>query len=147
MPQIKDSYVASGSVRIVYHHFPFLGEESFQAALASECAGEQGAFWPFHELLYANQQGINQGGYAREVLDGYARDLGLDIDQFSACMDDARYRPEIEGDLALGVASGVESTPTTFILRGDAGAKIEGVQPFSEVASLIDQLLAKDAGE
>ena len=137
----------TGKARIVYLHFAFLGEESRLAALASECAGEQAAFWSFHEILYERQQGINEGTFAKENLASFIEELGLDTARFSTCLDSGRYMPQINGDFALGMANGVDVTPTIFFFKGDKLIRIEGPKPFSDVAPIIEELLSESAQE
>ena len=57
LPKLKESYVKKGQVRIIYRHFAILGKFSEQAAMAADCAGEQGQFWEYHDKLFANQGG------------------------------------------------------------------------------------------
>ncbi len=147
MPEMEQAYVKAGLVRIVYLHFAFLGEESLLAAQASECAGEQGAFWPFHDKLYQNQGGINSGAFSEENLVRFAGELGLDADALSGCLASGRYRDTVMQDRALGIANGVNSTPTIFITRGDEGTGVRGAIPFSEVEPIIEGLLGREAGE
>jgi protein-disulfide isomerase len=61
-PQVVEKYVASGDVYYTFRHFPFIDDgsvrkESDQAANASMCAGEQGRFWDYHDILFANWNG------------------------------------------------------------------------------------------
>ena len=61
-------YAETGLVRFEYKHVALLGAESILAAEASECANEQGQFWPYHDIIFANQRGENQGaGDARRA--------------------------------------------------------------------------------
>ena len=138
MPQIQEEYVDTGKVKIVYYHFPFIGEESTAAALASECAGEQGAFWGYHDLLFENQRGYNAGAFSNDNLKGFADDLGLDSGAFSTCLDTEKYLQIVVDGRSLGLAKGVASTPTIFI----GGERIQGAASFEQVKSIIDQLLA-----
>lgn len=134
-----ETYAESGKVRFEYKHFAFIGPESTQAALASECANEQGKFWEYHDLLFANQNGENQGAFRNSVLQRLAEELGLDVDQFSSCLSSAKYRSKIEQDRVEGTQKGVQSTPTIFI----NGQKYEGALPFQEMQKLIEAELAK----
>ena len=54
MPMVME-YVNNGQVRFIYRDWPFLGAESYQAAEAARCAGDQGKFWDYHDYLYAHQ--------------------------------------------------------------------------------------------
>ena len=65
LPELKKSYFDKGTARFVFRHFAILGKHSEQAALAAECAAEQGQFWNYHDMVFANQQGEGRG-YGRE---------------------------------------------------------------------------------
>lgn len=138
-PRIDEAYVAKGQVRVTFRHFPFIGLESLQAAMASECANEQGQFWPYHDKIFANQSGENQGAFAADKLKGFARDLGLDTARFDACVDSNKYRDPVREQFNEGQRAGVRATPTFFLSE----QKIEGAQPFQVFQRLIDNELAK----
>ena len=135
---IKD-YVNSGKVKFAFRHYAFLGQESNFAAEASECANEQGKFWEFHDYLFKNQQGENQGAFTKDKLKGFAATLGLNSLQFNACLDGGKYTKAVTDDLAAGQKAGVSGTPTTFV----NGQTVVGAQPFSAFKTLIDQELSK----
>lgn len=121
-PQIVETYVATGKVYYTFRHFPFLDDnqvrkESDQAANASMCAAEQGRFWDYHDMLFANQKGENQGTFLDRRLIAFAEALGLDMAAFNACFEENRYKAEIEADLALGAELGVQGTPSVFVNR------------------------------
>ncbi|MGZ4158725.1 MAG: DsbA family protein, partial [Bacteroidia bacterium] len=67
-PTIVDRYVVPGSVRLTFHDDAFIGQESLDAASAARCAGDQGKFWPYHDWLFANQNGENEGQFSRDRL-------------------------------------------------------------------------------
>lgn len=118
--QVIDNYVANGSVRYVYRHYPFLddrsaGSESDQAANASMCAAEQGQFWEYHEMLFANWNGENQGAFADNRLLAFAESLGLDMGQFQSCFDENRFEDQIQEDFIAGQQAGVQGTPSVFV--------------------------------
>jgi protein-disulfide isomerase/uncharacterized membrane protein len=115
-------------VRLVFRHFPLDQRCNDQvehgvhpmaclAACAAECAGQQGKFWEYHDLLFEDQAGL-----ARDTLFGFARELGLDIPRFRTCLDDPATLALVRGDVRDGSALGVRSTPTIFI----NGRRIEG---------------------
>ena len=66
-PEIKKEYIETGNVAYIFKHFPWRGTDSFSAALASECANEQGKFWEYHDILFQNQQGRLWMGKQRET--------------------------------------------------------------------------------
>ncbi|HEX6456059.1 MAG TPA: thioredoxin domain-containing protein [Solirubrobacterales bacterium] len=80
------------------------------AAQASEAAAAQGAFWEYHDALYANQPKLS-----RETMLVLARDHGLDADRLAAELGSETHLPRIERDLASAAASGATGTPTFFV--------------------------------
>jgi protein-disulfide isomerase len=122
-----------GQVRIVFRDYPILGTASLEAAYAAECANSQSAFWPYHDLLYENQQALG-----RDTFIALAEQLELDVEAFTACLDDQTYRDEVFADYADGQRLGVTGTPTFYI----NGRPIIGAQPYTVFASAIDQELA-----
>jgi protein-disulfide isomerase len=104
--------VAAELVLFAYRHFPLsqIHEFAFGAALAAEAAGAQGAFWPMHELLFANQRRL-----ALPDLIGYAEALRLDTARFTHDVENRRGAPKIREDFIGGVRSGVNGTPTFFV--------------------------------
>lgn len=118
--QVIDTYVATGQVYYVFRHFPFLDDrvptqESNQAANASMCAAEQGRFWDYHDILFANWDGENRGAFSDNRLVAFAESLGLDMEAFNACFRENRYRDEIEADMAAGRRANVQGTPSVFV--------------------------------
>lgn len=102
-------------MRFIYVDFAFLGNESVDASEAGQCAHEQGKFWEYHDLLFQNHTGENVGDYKRENLDKYARQIGLNMTQFGACLDTKKYRPFIAALGNEARTAGVRSTPTLFV--------------------------------
>jgi len=135
---IKD-YVNSRKVKFAFRHYAFLGQESNFAAEASECANEQGKFWEYHDYLYNHQGPENSGAFAKDKLIGFAKDLRLNVDQFSSCLNSDKYAKQVADDLAAGQKVGVSGTPTTFV----NGQIVVGAQPFNAFKTLIDQELSK----
>ena len=100
-------------VAIVYRHFPLdeIHPHARTAALAAECAGEQGRFAEMTSLLFARQDSIGVKPWA-----GFAAEAGVrDGAAFDACLRDGRHAAAVERDAALGRATRVEVTPTLVI--------------------------------
>jgi len=120
-PQLIETYVATGQVYYVFHHYAFLDtntvtKESQQAANAAMCANEQGKFWEYHDVLFANWNGENQGAFSDRRLLAFAETVdGLDIDAFTACFEEDRYEDDIKADFELGQQMGVTGTPSVFV--------------------------------
>jgi protein-disulfide isomerase len=104
-----------GKVRFAYKYFPFLGQESFDAAYAAECANRQGKFWEYEDLLTTNWQGENVGGFAPERLKAFAAQIKLDATKFDACLDDQETAAIIDAEIAEGRQAGVRGTPTFYV--------------------------------
>ena len=130
--------IADGQVRLVFRQMAFLGDDSVQAAAASECAADQGQFWAYHDKLFANQGGRGSGSFARPNLKRYGAQLGLDTASFDRCVDSGQTIARVQAETALGEQKGVHSTPTLFV----NGQKIEGVPTWESLQRLIDQASA-----
>lgn len=131
-PQLIEKYAGTGHVKFVWHDFAWIGEESRLAAQGARCAGREGMFWGFHDMLYANQRGYNQGQFSAANLKRYAADLGLNTDAFGACLDAAEDVGTIRSDLAAARAAGITATPL-FIINGERVAGPQSVELFSEI--------------
>lgn len=114
-PLIVQNYVATGKVYYIFRQHPFIGKESFQAADASMCAEEQGRFWDYHDMLFANWNGENQGAFSDKRLVAFAEELKLDMNEFNSCFQSNKYQDVINQDLAKGQQYGVTSTPSIFV--------------------------------
>ena len=119
-PLVVANYVANGKIRYVYRQFPFLDDsslskESDQAAHASLCAADQGRFWDYHDILFANWNSENIGAFRDKRLIAFAEALNLDMDKFSACFNGGDHQEEISKDIADGTRLGVSGTPSVFV--------------------------------
>lgn len=105
-----------------------------QAALAAECADEQGEFWPYHDALYERfrEQTVPEDFVA------LAEELELDAEAFRTCLDDPAMTQEIVGDYNDGRSYGISGTPTFFV----NGVRVVGAQPLAVFQSIIDEELA-----
>lgn len=120
-------------VRFVYRDFPILAETSVTAALAAQCAADQGQFWAYHNILFRNQ-----GRFSTENLVSYASELSLNVDEFRACLEDQRHLSRIAADYQAAQALGVRGTPAFFI----NGRPISGAQPQAVFERIIEEELA-----
>lgn len=136
---IIKEYVDSGKVKFAFRHYAFLGQESTDAALASECANEQEKFWEYHNYLYEHQAGENQGAFAKDKLKEFAIAIGLNSAQFNECLDSAKYKDNIDKDISEGGTAGVNGTPATFV----NGILISGAVPYAEIKAQIEKALAE----
>jgi protein-disulfide isomerase len=100
-----------GKVRVVFRNFPLSFHTYAQKAHeAAECANEQGKFWQYHDVLFANQ-----GALGVDDLKRYAAGVGLDGERFSQCLDTGKYAEKVRKDYEEGARYNVRGTPTFFI--------------------------------
>jgi hypothetical protein len=104
------------------------------AAMASECAREQGKFWEMHGKIYDNQRALGD-----PELEGYAREIGLDVATWKECYTSNKYRERIQKDQATSMQLGARGTPAFFI----NGRFMSGAQSVDTFSALIDEELAK----
>ena len=111
----------------------FLGDESVQAAAASECASEQDRFWEYHDALFEHTAGRGKGVFTRPKLEQYGADIGLDATAFNSCVESGRYTDWVQGQTELGRQQGVNSTPTLIINGRPTGP----LASFDELRALV----------
>ena len=90
-------------------------QESRRAAEASECANQQGQFWPYHDYIFTHQNGEGQGAFSDANLKAFAETLGLDAAKFNTCFDTRATAKMVELDEALARSLGINQTPTILI--------------------------------
>ncbi len=138
---IVDEYVASGQVYYVFHQYPFIGRESAQAAIASLCAADQGRFWDYHDILFANQTGENVGAYLDQRLIAFAESLGMDMSAFRSCFSSDQHEQTIQAEFQRGTELGVSGTPSVFVNEVQVSPGF--VPSLEQLTGAIDQALAE----
>ena len=117
--QILKEYMAKHprDIRLQIKYFPLLRPHphAMQVASYSECAGRQGKFWEFHELLMPQQKQWSALVSAQPMFELIARQIGLDVGLLNACAASKDTLKTINDDRSLGQSLGVQSTPTYFI--------------------------------
>lgn len=138
-PQLKSEYIDTGKVKFVYRDFILYGQESIFAANAARCAGEQGKFWPYHDLIFQQQRGINSGVFSSENLKKFGYELNLDQERFARCVDAIPYEKKIKESTAEAKQRlGVWGTPSFFI---NQSGPIFGSLDYRRFKILIDNAL------
>jgi protein-disulfide isomerase len=135
--QIDEAYVKTGQVRVVFKNRAVLGPESVWAAEAALCAADQGKFWQYHDKLFENWAGENQGAFSKANLKRFASDLGLDAGAFGSCLDGDKTLTQVKNETQESQARGVHGTPSFFI----NDELVEGALRFEEFRRVIDSLL------
>ncbi|HSA75872.1 MAG TPA: thioredoxin domain-containing protein [Candidatus Nitrosocosmicus sp.] len=141
--QINSSYVQSDKVVYVFKHLPNRGFDSKNASLAAQCTNDQGKFWEFHKILYANQGSIDSGWVNNENLKKFASQLpNINITEFNSCFDTKKYESFIDKDIALANSLGFTETPSFIIMNSEGSIieKIQGPKPFPIFKTVIDSV-------
>jgi len=125
-------------IRFAFRHFPLatIHPHAEHAAEAAEAAGAQGMFWEMHDMLFENQDALDD-----ESLVQYAAALGLDMDRFISDLSSHVYAPKVREDFLSGVRSGVNGTPTFFI----NGARHDGSFDLESLMSAIEEEIASQS--
>lgn len=122
------------SVSVEFKHFPLsFHKYAFDAAMASECANDEGKFWDFLELSFKNQASLSKSD-----LKSYAKSLGLDMAKFDACLDSEAKRGIVESDMREGYALNIPGTPTFFV----NGVMVDSIN-YDVIAGKVREELAK----
>jgi protein-disulfide isomerase len=144
--QVELAYVNTGKVYYVFHNFPFIDDNnafkaSDQAANASMCAAEQNLFWEYHDMVYANWLGENDGTLTDRRLIAFAETVDLDMSSFKTCFAKNPYKSQIQDDINLGKQMGVQGTPSVFV---NGTLLTPGKVPtFENVQSAVEAILAE----
>jgi len=148
LPLIEQNYISTGKVNFVYRDFPITGihPNAVPAALAGECADDQGKFWEMHDMIFLNQKNWQdlQTTQSTNLFKEYAIEIGLNTDEFDSCVTSGKYLEEIQNDYDDGRAYGVTGTPGFFVGNEKIGfTKIIGAQPYSSFQRIIEQQLVQ----
>jgi protein-disulfide isomerase len=135
LPPVIENYIAGGQVRFEYVPVAVMGQESEVAAQGALCAADQGQFWQYHDVLFANQSSM----HTIQSLTNYAEQLGLDTREFRGCVTSGRYRTQVQENMAAFRQTGGTGTPTFLV--GDK--VVGGAVPFSDMQPVIEAELAE----
>ncbi len=140
-PELIARYVDTGLLRIEWRDLPFQGDQALLAALGGQAAAEQDAFWDYHEALFAEDLRRDQNRVDRAFLQGVAAEIGLDVDRFTADLDDPQLAERVRGEAAIAQELGISGTPAFII----GGYPLVGAQPIESFVQVIE-VAAEDAG-
>ena len=144
LPRIKKEYVDTGKVSFVFRDFPqSVHPEATAAAMAADCADDQGQYWPYHDKIFQEQDRRGREGdvvrFRADDLKRWGADIGLDAAAFDECIDSERHKEEVAKDYANGADVGIDSTPIFFV----NGRVLAGAHPFSSFEKVIEEELLK----
>jgi protein-disulfide isomerase len=133
--RLKQDYASR--IRVVLRQFPLpFHPDARTAARAALAAHDQGKFWPYHDLLFANQSTLGS-----EALLGYAQKAGLAKDKFQSAAQSESTDRRVEHDIVLGTTVHVQGTPTMFINK----KRVADPMDYEKIASVIDTELKQGA--
>ena len=139
--QIEQEYISTGQVSLVFKTVGYSPEAPAltQAIESTYCAAEQGSFWQFHDLIFANQVRLftNRAANIAATMRTFAEMLALNLDQFESCVAEEKYQDLVFENQADASQMGVSGTPTFFI----NGVKVIGNQPYENFQEAIEQAL------
>jgi len=139
-PTIKQLYEEYGDqIRIEFNGFDLNHTWSQESLEAGECALDQNYFWPYHDLLFANQSTWNNSDDPVEYLKNYAEEAGMNREQFSICLDSGEKSQAVADDTSVARSNNIDSTPTFYI----NDQELVGAKPIDEFKVIIDEELAK----
>ena len=140
MKKINQEYIKTANVNFIYKDFPLNGEQSILASEASYCAQKQNKFWEYHDTLYNNWGGENTGWITENILQEFARDVGLNLDEFSQCLENSEFRQKVLDNEQFAREIGINATPSFLIFNDSELYRIIGAQPFDKFEQAFEEL-------
>jgi len=139
---IVKNYVDAGKVKIIFKDYNIIGEDSVKASQGAHCANDQGLFWEYHDILYSNWTGENNGWASSENLAIFAQQIGLNMDKWSECMNKGSHSQIILKSNDDARTLQLTGTPAFFIINSEGEvSKLFGAQPFEVFKRIFDEQL------
>jgi protein-disulfide isomerase len=139
---ILKNYVNTGKVKIIFKDYNIIGEDSVKASQGAHCANDQGLFWEYHDILYSNWTGENNGWASSENLAIFAQQIGLNMNKWSECMNKGSHSQIILKSNDDARTLELTGTPAFFIINSDGKvSKLFGAQPFEVFKKIFDEQL------
>ena len=141
---IIKNYVETGKVKIIFKDYNIIGPDSVKASQGAHCAKDQGLFWEYHDILYSNWTGENNGWASGANLVNFAQEIDLDMNEWSECMNQEKHSKTILSSNDDAKALGLTGTPAFFVINSDNKiTKLVGAQPFEVFKRTFDNELEK----
>jgi protein-disulfide isomerase len=139
-----DDLVKADKIRFAYTYFPFIGDESVAAAAAAVCAGDQGKFFPYSDVLYTNQAPENSGFLTTDQLVTFGRDAGITgaaFNAFEKCVRANTYEGFVRRSADNASKRGINATPT-LLVKGPDGKTYELTSEQTATPAAFEQVIA-----
>ena len=137
---IKEDFIDTGKVKLVFRDYPLNGPDSLLAAEATHCANNQDKYWQYHDELYKNWGGERTGWITIESLNRFAETVNLNIDEFNACLGDHTYQDMVIAQYEHGQEIGIDATPSFLVFDEQKTIKIRGNQPLETFLRTFDAM-------
>lgn len=144
-PDVRKRLIETGLAKYTYYDFPLdMHPNTVSAMLGAACANDQGKYWEMHDRIYMGQLEWNTQATSnpKKVLEGYAKELGLNVDSWEQCFDARTHLPRIQASQAEAIKRGLNGTPAFIV--GDK--LIPGNTTFDDLKALVDSAIAKRPG-
>ena len=141
---ILKKYVETGKVRVIFKDYNIIGADSVNASHGAHCANDQELFWEYHDILYTNWTGENNGWASRDNLTEFAKEIGLDMEIWSECMTQKLHSQIILSSNEDARSLELTGTPAFFVIGPDGKTtRIFGAQPFEVFENIFEAELKK----
>lgn len=143
-PPLVKEFSNPGKMQLVFYDFPLGGghKYSFLAARAARCAGDQGKFWQYHDVLFGRQtEWAEDENLPLPKFLGYGKEIGLDAGSFKGCVESDKYQDIVSANRELGEKLGVNATPTIFV----NGRRVEGTS-MEDLMQQLRTIISREAG-
>jgi protein-disulfide isomerase len=139
---IIKNYVKTGKVKMIFKDYNIIGEDSVKASQGAHCANDQGLFWEYHDILYSNWTGENNGWASSENLTIFAQQIGLNMNKWSECMNKGSHSQIILKSNDDARTLELTGTPAFFVINSEGKvSKLFGAQPFEVFKKIFDNEL------
>ena len=140
--KIMKNYIETGKVKMIFKDYNIIGKDSVKASQGAHCANDQGLFWEYHDILYSNWTGENNGWASGANLANYAQDIGLEMNQWTDCMSQQKHSKTILDSNEDAKKLQLTGTPAFFVISSDGQvSKLFGAQPFEVFERVFDEKL------
>lgn len=146
-PQIEARFVETGEAKFVFYDFPIpsIHPNAFLAARAARCAGDQGAYWEYHQTLFQNQSRWSTANLPTSAFEDYAGEVGIDEGAFSSCLNSDRFADVVSANMEVGGRMGVGGTPTIYV-RANGQTRRLNDYSLTAIQDIIDSLRGESNG-
>lgn len=135
-PGLAKDYVETSKVRLVIKYFPATNvAAAFAAAVAAECAGEQGNYWGMYDALFEEQAEWTQAADVQSALLDLAREVGLVEADFQACVGEGTAAEKVNADLSIAMQNSFPPAPQFFVFSATQG----GYAPAETLRQSLDE--------